>query len=551
MNYRIASFKDNQEIESFVIKASKDSIASKMSQEGQQSFLRFSETIFKGKNSHLFIVAQENGAIRGVLALRHLKHISLLFVEKDYQHQGVGRTMIEAASQLTSVDLEVNAFDGTEAFYSSCGFKRTGEQWEKDGIVSLPMCKSLTLKHSFANYDEVVRFINSQKARVYSLTHFQSFMRTYLDPQMALRCVHIGGTNGKGSTTNYVKEVMMHSGYHVGTFTSPPLISRLDVIQIDDLSIAEEDMVRYSNRFMEAWTHYELSMFEIEVFCGILYFLEHAVDLALFEVGLGGTLDATNIIHPLLAVNTNIGLDHVDYLGHTYTSIATNKAGIVKEGVDYMTGETRQECLDVFAKATHQHHSRLIVIDHPDDYVISDGIAYDYHGFHVHLDTTALYQVDNSALAINILEYIRSAFPFEDDDLIMGMAHAHWAGRFEVVHHDPLIIIDGAHNKEGMDAFYASASHYDHIKIIFSALRDKDTHHMIETLLRLTDDVTICEFDFYRAQSAEKLAEDFPVKIEKDWHQAIDEAYFHKGVVFVTGSLYFISQVRTYIMKKC
>lgn len=112
------------------------------------------------------------------------------------------------------------------------------------------------------------------------------------------------------------------------------------------------------------------------------------------------------------------------------------------------------------------------------------------------------------------------------------------------------MIIDGAHNKEGMEAFYQSAKKYQKIKIIFSALRDKDTHSMLELLLKLTDDVTVCEFDFYRAKSAVHLAESFPVKIEKDWKKAIDESFSHEGVVFITGSLYFISQVRPYILEK-
>ena len=134
--------------------------------------------------------------------------------------------------------------------------------------------------------------------------------------------------------------------------------------------------------------------------------------------------------------------------------------------------------------------------------------------------------------------------------MLQGLKETSWQGRFEILSHQPLIIIDGAHNKEGINAFYESAKKYNHIKIIFSALKDKDTHAMLEKLLTLTDDVTVCEFDFYRAQSAVKLAESFPVKIEKDWKKAIDDAFFHQGVVFITGSLYFISQVRPYILNK-
>lgn len=168
---------------------------------------------------------------------------------------------------------------------------------------------------------------------------------------------------------------------------------------------------------------------------------------------------------------------------------------------------------------------------------------------HVQLNTTAIYQCENSALAIEVLLYLKEQGYIDllDETLLKGLQEAVWEGRFEVIHHDPLMIIDGAHNKEGMKAFYHSAKKYHHIKVIFSALRDKDTHAMLEYLLKLTDDITICEFDFYRAQSAERLAEDFPVKIEKDWHKAVDEAFMHQGVVFITGSLYFISKVRPYI----
>ena len=149
------------------------------------------------------------------------------------------------------------------------------------------------------------------------------------------------------------------------------------------------------------------------------------------------------------------------------------------------------------------------------------------------------------------MEYLKEYeyLTYTDEQLLNGLLEATWAGRFETVCQHPFIIIDGAHNKEGIEAFYQSAKKYSHIKIIFSALKDKDTHAMMEMLLKLTDDITVCEFDFYRAQTVEKLAENFPVKIEKDWHKAIDQAFLHEGVVFVTGSLYFLAQVRPYILE--
>lgn len=404
--------------------------------------------------------------------------------------------------------------------------------------------------YHFHNYDEVYNFIQSQKQRVYALDHFKRFMEHFDNPQNKLKTIHIGGTNGKGSTTNYIREVLQQSGYKVATFTSPALISRLDVMRINDVAISDERIIEYANKYMNVCLEYELSMFEIEVFIAVMYFLDEHVDYAIFEVGLGGTLDATNIVNPIVSVNTNIGLDHVDYLGDTYEKISFEKAGIVKEGIPYIVGEKKKECLNVFEKVCKQHNSPLILVDeilNVEESLVS--VSFDYKGYHVELSTPAKYQCDNAALALEVLLYLKNnnVVDLEDKHILYGLKKAKWQGRFEVMRENPLIIIDGAHNKEGIEAFYNSAKKYSDIKIIFSALRDKDTHAMIEILLKLTDDITITEFEHVRAQSAILLAEDFPVNIENDWKRAINLALNHKGTLFITGSLYFISKVREYL----
>lgn len=404
--------------------------------------------------------------------------------------------------------------------------------------------------YHFHNYDEVYNFIQSQKQRVYALDHFKRFMEHFDNPQNKLKTIHIGGTNGKGSTTNYIREVLQQSGYKVATFTSPALISRLDVMRINDVAISDERIIEYANKYMNVCLEYELSMFEIEVFIAVMYFLDEHVDYAIFEVGLGGTLDATNIVNPIVSVNTNIGLDHVDYLGDTYEKISFEKAGIVKEGIPYIVGEKKKECLNVFEKVCKQHNSPLILVDeilNVEESLVS--ISFDYKGYHVELSTPAKYQCDNAALALEVLLYLKNnnVVDLEDKHILCGLKKAKWQGRFEVMRENPLIIIDGAHNKEGIEAFYNSAKKYSDIKIIFSALRDKDTHAMIEMLLKLTDDITITEFEHVRAQSAILLAEDFPVNIENDWKRAINLALNHQGTLFITGSLYFISKVREYL----
>lgn len=505
------------------------------------------------KEIHLIMIGAFEQELIGVIGIRDLCHIQSLFVSKDYQNQFVGTKLLQQAKQLMYGDVTVNADLSVLSFYEKNGFKVSGPKQMVNGITFVPMIYHSEDAKQFDNYDQVHEFIASQKDRVYALDNFRRFMKDLCNPQVLLKTIHIGGTNGKGSTTNYIRSVLQEAGYNVATFTSPVLTTRLEIMRINNQHIEDKEIIQYANRYMSLWLKYELSMFEIEVFIAIMFFLKHRVDFAIFEVGLGGELDATNIVHPIIAANTNIGLDHTEYLGDTYEKIAYTKGGIIKDYVPFVTGEKKEECLKVFHTLCHQHHSPLLQVQ-PIGHISDeeDGVSFDYCQYHVKLCTVAKYQCENSALAIEILLYLQANgfIELNENILLKGLKEAVWEGRFEIVHHHPLMIIDGAHNREGMEAFYQSAKRYKNVKIIFSALRDKDTHAMIEFLLKLTDDVTVCEFDFYRAQSAEKLAEDFPVKIEKDWRKAIDESFEHSGVVLITGSLYFISQVRPYIQNR-
>ena len=404
--------------------------------------------------------------------------------------------------------------------------------------------KTITIptKQQFKHYEEVYTFIQQQKDRVYSLDNFKKYMQEFFNIQHALKCIHVCGTNGKGSTVNYMKEVLKKQGYQVGTFTSPALISRLDVVRINDQWIDEQFIVDVANRYVDTWLEYEISLFEIEVFISILYFIYQGVDYAIYEVGLGGQLDATNIILPMVCVNTNIGLDHMDYLGDSYESIAGAKAGIIKDHVDFITGEHKQECVDIFRDTCEKHQSHLIRLDRIHDLQDGENVKYTYKD----------YNIENSALALETLLYLKKHqfIELDNSSIVEGLFEAKWAGRFEVISEKPLIILDGAHNREGVDELYRSARKLHNLKIIFSALRDKDTDYMIERLLDLTYDITVCEFKHPRSQSAKLLVGDYPVKIEPDFRKALDDIYLQEGTFLITGSLYFISEVRKYLLQK-
>ena len=522
-----------------------------LTDEGKQSFQQVNTESFYQNCQILTYVAYIDQQIVGMICF-HVQtcHIHLLFVDEKYFHQGIATKLMQVVDKLTVDDIHVHASDYALPFYQKQGFEIIASRQMKDGIAYTPMVKKKHLQKRFTYYEEVYDFINSQKDRVYSLDNFQRFMNDMNNPQLALPCVHIGGTNGKGSTTNYIKEVLKKAGYRVGTFTSPALEKRLDVMRINDIHIDEQAIVDMANRYVDIWLEYEISLFEIEVFIAIMYFLRQGIDIALFEVGLGGNLDATNIIMPLVALNTNIGLDHMDFLGDSYESIAMAKAGIIKDGIAFITGEHKQECLDIFRDECEKHHSELIRVGRIHDIQDGENVKYSYRDYNIVLNTPALYQIQNSALAIEALLYLRKQFNFRDEDLIYGLFEASWPGRFEKLRDKPLIIIDGAHNREGVDELYHSAKKFSHLKIIFSALRDKDTDYMIERLLELTYDMTVCEFDHPRAQKAKLLAKDYPVKVEPDYYQAIDDAWDYEGTLLITGSLYFITKKRPYIQQK-
>lgn len=490
----------------------------------------------------LTLVATVGNEVVGFVELERMETVTLIYAKPGNIQVEVFASLLDAIERIGLNRIILHPSATAMAFFKSFGYHETGNG---------TLVKILPKSHDFKSAEEVYDFINNQKDRVYSLKQFQKFMEDAYNIQNGLASLHVGGTNGKGSTVNYTKEVLKVAGYNIGTFTSPALVHPLDIICVDDQAIDERTMVAIANRFMGDFLDYGLSKFEMEVFIAVVYFYYRAVDLAIFEVGLGGLLDATNVIKPLLAVNTNIGLDHVDYLGHTYQEIALNKAGIIKDHVDYMTGETRKECLDVFKQECQKHASKLIQIQLPEHVQYNDtSIEYDYHDHHIHLNTGAHYQLNNSVLAINILEYLSRYFPFDKEDLTTGLAQAYWAGRFETIHLHPTVIIDGAHNREGMEAFVNSIKKDEPIKIIYSALKDKDTHHMIEALCKLSDDVTVTKFPHVRSATISELCENMPVKKDENWQHAVDEALKQEKKVYITGSLYFISLVRAYILRK-
>lgn len=404
----------------------------------------------------------------------------------------------------------------------------------------------------FENVQQAMDWVMSQRKK-HTFNEFKKYMAEKGNPQYKLKCIHVAGTNGKGSTTNYLRSILQCAGYKVGSFTSPHLMTHLDRIRVNDINIDEKYFLDIVNENYKQWQEYELSMFEIDMYISVCYFLKENVDFAVYEVGLGGRLDNTNVIEPLVCVITNIEMDHMQILGDTIEKIAYEKAGIIKDNVDVITFERKKEALNIFEEACKLHNSNLIKTEVVKDYTIENQkINYLYHGHKIVLNTNAPYQILNSSLAVETIEYLnnKKVINVSEKQLLSGLLTV-WAGRFEIISHDPLVIIDGAHNENGIDALCQciDSLHINPI-IVFSALKDKNYKSMLAKLLN-KGEVIVTQFENKRMSSAEDLAQGFKnVTVIDDYQQALNSALKKNKTVIVTGSLYFISLVRFYFINK-
>lgn len=402
----------------------------------------------------------------------------------------------------------------------------------------------------FTNANEIIQIIEKRKNRGYGLEHFKEYMATLDNPHRLLSSIHIAGTNGKGSTTNYIRSILQAAGYNVGTFTSPYMITHLDRIRINDRYIEEEDFVRIVNTYYESWLAWDLSMFEIDMCIAVMYFIEKQVDFCIFEVGLGGRLDSTNILFPILSVITNIGMDHMEFLGDTYELIAEEKAGIIKDHIDVITGEDKPSCLAIFQQHADKAVSLCIQVKPIRNIRLLDTITFSYQQYEdIKLASQGAYQSKNAALAIEVVNYLtnKQIMQLDETQLRTGLRQAVWLGRFEIIHENPRIILDGAHNAHGVQALVDSLGEQKDMRILFSVVKDKNYEEMLDLLTTLTSDITVCHFQNERALELKNLKKREGITLLEDYRVVMNEIMHGHKTTLITGSLYFISEVRKYI----
>ncbi|MCI6272419.1 MAG: Mur ligase family protein [Erysipelotrichaceae bacterium] len=393
----------------------------------------------------------------------------------------------------------------------------------------------------FNKIEQAIEWVSLKRSTFLGIEKFRELLNKN-NLKNNFKVIHISGTNGKGSTTNFIKDILYEAGFKVGTLTSPHLIKHQDRIRINGEYISDEDFLKYVNENIHIFEQYQMSMFEIDIFIMLKYFNDNKVDYGIIEVGIGGRLDCTNIFDDtLLSIITTIGFDHMDKLGNTLEEIAFEKSGIIKNDSSVVIGYLNESCKKVIKDVCINNNSKLYFID---EYIDIDDITFKFENEIYQLYDFVDYQKGNACIAIKACKLL------DIDNIFIKNAikKSKWLGRFETLSKKPNIIIDGAHNVEGVMALINSYKKLNKkIGIVFSALKDKEVEEMINLLKNNSEFLIACEFDFYRVKNIDEISIDV-IKI-KDYKEAIDYGIkkIEDNFLIICGSLYFISEVRNYI----
>ena len=396
------------------------------------------------------------------------------------------------------------------------------------------------------------------------LGNMKALLSSLGDPHEKVRFVHVGGTNGKGSTCSLLASILREAGYRVGLYTSPHLIEFTERITVNGVQVSREETVLLAGRVASAMSETP-SFFEFTTAMAFLYFLQKKVDIAVVEVGLGGRLDSTNLIEPLLSIITNVDLDHQDILGQTLLEIAREKAGIIKSGVPVITGVVQPEVLrlvgDTARKAgtidfAYERDFKSIIL--PPE---AEETRFEYHGMAGPVSTFSTpllgaHQVANASLALAAAELLgEKGFPVSRDHIRRGLANVSWPGRLEIVQRDPLIFLDGAHNPAGarvLAGFLKNLKISGKKRLVLGIMKDKAIYEIGEALFPWADEIILTQSLFPRAASPLEMVRALPPTEKPIFRndsvsetvQFIKNHALPGDVVCFTGSLYTIGEVK-------
>ena len=389
------------------------------------------------------------------------------------------------------------------------------------------------------NYEEAMNFIqNTNKfGSVLGLDNIRELLERLGNPQDQLRVVHIAGTNGKGSTLAFLAGIFRESGYRAGRYVSPASFSYEERFRINEENISKKDLCFYMEKtknVAEEMVKDGLShptMFEIETALSFLYFLDKKVDVVLLETGMGGRLDATNVVKkPIATVIASIGMDHMQFLGDTLEKIASEKAGIIKEGCPVISYDNTKEVNEVIKNKAKQMHAKVTFVNSAGIRVLQEslnGESFSYRSSDgrwyekIEIPLLGRHQINNAALALETLNVIKNYYCISDFQTEDGMRKTIWRGRIEILEREPMVICDGAHNPDGAKSLLSFLqNNFTNQRLIYimGVLSDKDYEQMVQILAPSADKIYTVAPDNPRALSSRELC-----NCISKYHQNVEE----------------------------
>lgn len=427
------------------------------------------------------------------------------------------------------------------------------------------------------NYSETIEYLYStlpmftrmgNKAYKADITNIRTLCEVIGNPQQKFKSIHIGGTNGKGSTSHMLAAILQIAGYKTGLYTSPHLRDFRERIRINGEMISENKVVSFIEQNKSVLEQVKPSFFETTVAMAFEHFAKEEVDIAVIEVGLGGRLDSTNIINPLLSIITNIGFDHVDILGNTLKKIATEKAGIIKPKTPVIIGQKQTETTEVFNQvaqlmeskivfASEGYHIQKIQSQYPQQLHIESINLNTLATNDIHLDLTGSYQLKNVTTVLTAVDELREqGFDISETDVQTALKQitklTGLMGRWQTLSTEPLVICDTGHNEDGVQEVLKNIHNTAHNKLhmVIGMVGDKDSDAIL-TLLPKGAEYYFCQPNLPRAKPVTELAQEAQSKglqgksflSVNEALQAAKESAQGDDLIFVGGSTFVVAEV--------
>ncbi len=419
----------------------------------------------------------------------------------------------------------------------------------------------------FVDAKSFIEWVQSQKrfSKKTNLDNMKYFCKLLCNPESSFKAIHVTGTNGKGSTVAMLTSVLMAKGYNVGTFTSPYIECFNERIAFNTKPIDDDDLLKMANRVIEIYPILEENnfpkptFFEFITLCAFCYFKSlNNLDYAVIEVGMGGRLDSTNVITPIVSIITNVALDHMQILGNTKEAILIEKLGIVKDNIPVVCGLKEENLKMIATNVANIHNSQIVFPKYNEVKNVKCDLSktcFTYQGQDYKLSLLGFHQVENALLVIETFNLLKDNLKLSIQDLHNGLKNTKWVGRLEKINDDPVIYIDGGHNIDGISRIteFVKSLNIPNVRAVISISHDKELLPMIKMVDETFDEIIFTSYTYARSAKAEDLYNLSSSK-NKKCIENLDVAVKYvltnkKPITVFLGSLYLASEIRNKLKK--